>query len=280
MAPATEAGYAQDWKNFRGWCELSLFVADLLQQGKKVSTVARYAAGVAFTHRRQGFESPLTQSVKDTLWGARRLLSESPRQMRALTVPQLQEISAALLRRGTPVALRDRAVMLVGFATALRRSNLVSLCFSDVEFCEQGLAIKVRREKQDRRGEGRLIGVPFGTQELTCPVGALRAWIGHRGQQPGPLYTRLDYGRRGPLEPLTPNAIYTIVKGAIAAAGIDPEQYGPHSLRAGLITAAGQTSLSHLAIAAQTGHRSLDTLQRYFRPADLFKTNVCTAVGL
>jgi integrase len=107
----------------------------------------------------------------------------------------------------------------------------------------------------------------------------LEAWLALRGREDGPVFTRLDHARQGAGERLTGNAIWVRVKRAVARIGLDPQQYGPHSLRAGLITAAGQAGVSHLVIARQSGHKSLDCLQRYFRP-DLFGANAAGMVGL
>jgi integrase len=138
----------------------------------------------------------------------------------------------------------------------------------------------VRREKQDPAGQQRrVVAVPTGADAVSCPVECLRAWLSRRGRcQEGPVFTRLDNPR--PLRGLTGNAILHIVKQAVARIGLDARQYGAHSLRAGLITACGERGVSPLVIAAQSGHRSLDSLQRYFRPVDAFRSNACASLGL
>ena len=293
VSAATEKGYAHDWRVFSGWCgrmefaalpaspeTLCLFVADQLTQGKRVATVARYAHGVAYQHRSHGYDSPLTQKVKDALGGARRLRHEPLRQMIPLTVEQIRAMAQALAREDTPVALRDRALVLIGFGSALRRWNLAAMELADVTFRGEGLLIRVRSEKQDQEGEGRLIAIPFGRDAVACPVRSLSAWLECRGLASGKLFTRLDSARPSWVSGLSLNAVGEIVKSAVAKSGLDDADYGTHSLRAGLITEAGLAGVSHLAIAAQSGHRSLDSLQRYFRPLNLFKANVCAAIGL
>jgi integrase len=176
-------------------------------------------------------------------------------------------------------AARDTAIVVLGFATALRRANLAALQVDDVTFCDQGMTVLVRREKQDKQSAGRRIGVPFGQNEATCAVLSLKAWLALRGTKPGPLFTQLNY-RKITLAPLSLNAIGNIVKSAIALAGLDSTNYGPHSLRSGFITEAGLADVGALAIAQQSGHKSLDSLKRYFRPADLFRHNAASKVGL
>jgi integrase len=290
MAVATEKGYAHDWRTFQAWCDrakrqalpaspetLSLFIADQLAR-KKVVTVCRYAAGVAFVHRREGYPSPADDSVHRTLRGARRTRAEQPRQMRPLSIAQIRKIAAAL--KGSPAAVRNRAIVLVGFATALRRINLAALRVEDLTFCQEGFCVLVKREKQNREGgAGRTVAVPFGAKPLTCPLRALLAWLKIRGRHAGPLFSRLD-SASGTADPLSTNAIGNIVKAAIAGAGIDARQYGPHSLRSGFITEAGIAGASTLLIAAHVGHKSVESTARYFRPAGLFRANCAGLVGL
>ena len=291
VTQATQTGYAHDWRNFSRFCErmgrepfpagtetLSLYITDLLQRGRKLTTVCRYAAGVAYYHVTHGAETPLTPAVHGILSGARQILSEQPSQVRPISVAQLRAIAAAL--GNSTVAVRNLSILTLGFASALRRSNLSWLETGDIEFCgSQGFRIHVRREKNDRNRQGRFIGVPPGHDEATCPVRCLEAWLRVRGREYGPLYTRLDSARNGLLQPLSANAFSEVVKEA--AHMVDPGgRYSSHSLRSGLITEAGIRQVSHLVIQRQSGHKSLDSLARYFRPVDVFAANAAGMVGL
>ena len=173
MAPVTERGYAGDFRLFRRWCllagrralpaspaTLNIYIADRLRTGK-VASVRRSIAGIAFLHVREGFRSPADDTVRQTLRGASRLRAEQPRQMRPLTVTHLRRIVGAM--DGSPAGIRNRAVLLLGFASGLRRSNLAALLFEDLTFRPEGVILLVRREKQNREGGGgRKVGVPFG----------------------------------------------------------------------------------------------------------------------
>lgn len=240
-ARTTLRGYAHDWKHFAAWCDemqrcalpatpdtLSLYITDLLLRRKKVTTAARIVCGVAYTHRQNGAASPVTTEVRNILWGARRLRLELPRQMKPLTLAQVREIAAALESDGTPRTIRDRALVVLGFASALRRSNLAALLLGEIEFCAEGLRIRVRREKQDPAGlRRRIIGVPYGQDLTFCPVGCLHAWLNIRGTESGPLFTRLDPARDHDLQGLSLNGIARVVKAAVARIGLDPTLYGP-----------------------------------------------------
>lgn len=283
----TELGYSYDWRNFRRWCEgcgreplpasvetVTLYLTDQLVSGKKVSTVTRRAAALAHMHKTGGVEWIAATAVRYLLEAAQRARRERPRQMAPLSLDHLREIAAMLGRDGTPDALRDRAVLVVGFGSALRRSSLVALLTTDVEFVPSGLIVNVRHEKQDQGGKGRLVGLPAGACADTCPVRCLRAWLEVRqGSTPGPLFTNRGRGMR-------PDAVARIVKRSVERLGLDSSEYAGHSLRAGFVTAAGEAGAGELVIAAQTGHRSMDVLRRYFRRRDLWRANACAMLGL
>jgi site-specific recombinase XerD len=284
-AAHTLASYASDWKLFKAWCEewgrpalpaspgtVSLYLTDCLKT-RKVTTAMRRCTSIAHYHRQAGLASPCDHSVWSLLAGAQRLKCEQPNQKVAITVEQLQQITKRQLP-DTPRGSRDRALLLLGFATALRRSNLRMLDLADLEFSDRGLIVAVRREKNDQLGRGRLIGVPMGKAE-TCPVLAVREWLAWRGNEAGPLFPGRCKGRR-----MHPDSIAKVVKDAVEGIGLDRAQYSGHSLRAGFVTAAVEKGCNEFTIAATTGHRSLQVLRRYFRRTDPFRACAFTAFGL
>jgi integrase len=149
--------------------------------------------------------------------------------------------------------------MLVGFAGAFRRSELVGLNIEDLEFNEDGLVVHLRRSKTDPEGQGRKVGIPYGLAPATCPVRAVEAWLQVLQSAEGRLFRAVD--RHGRIHPtrLIPQSVALVVKKLIAKAGI-PGDYAGHSLRAGRATAAATAGVPERAIMAQTGHRSLATL--------------------
>jgi integrase len=292
LTPNTRRGYSYDWAMFAGWCKLigrdslpasadtvSLYATDQLG-GHKISTAARRVASITQMHRSHDFASPVTPAVRDLFAGARRLRPELPHQVRALSVDELRSVAAKLGRDGSARALRDRAILVIGFASALRSASLTALELEDAEFVPEGIRIQVRREKQDQEGKGRWIGLPRGRHQGTCPVRSLQAWLDRRGAAPGPLFTRLDGHARAAAIALQPERICQIVQDAVARIGLDRALYGGHSLRAGFVTTAGECGVGELLIASQTGHRDMSTLRRYFRRRDLWRSNACAALGL
>ena len=178
------------------------------------------------------------------------------------------------------LGIRDRALLLVGFAGAFRRSELVGLDIADLDFNHDGLTVTLRRSKTDQEGEGRKVGLPYGSNPSTCPVRSLQAWIEASAIEAGPVFRSVN--RHGRLQPdrLSDKAVALVVKRRAEAAGLDPSRYAGHSLRAGLATAAANAGVSERAIMAQTGHRSVQMVRRYIRDGSLFRENAAAKVGL
>lgn len=290
IARNTVLGYTYDLKMYETWCErfdltplpsapetLALYLTFLLTEGKKITTARRRKCAIVHAHRSRGLSTPASSEISELLMGAQRLRAEKPRQMRPISVPELRKMSADLARIGTAVAMRDRALLVVGFASALRRSNLVALMMRDIEFCRQGLTIRVEREKQDQEGKGRLIAIERGRHANTDPVRVLKDWLRLRGRQDGPLFPRLTKHRRG--AHLDGQCLLRIVKNRLAAIGVDPVQSGAHSLRAGTVTTLGEHDVGILRIGAFTG-QSAETVRKYFRRHETWRNSPCRSLGL
>ena len=176
---------------------------------------------------------------------------------------------------------RDRALLLLGFAGGFRRGELVSLGLNDLTFTGDGLIVLLRRSKTDQEGQGREVGIPFGSTPATCPVRALRAWLADlEPEGAGPLFRPIDrHGRLLPTQ-VTDRAVALVVKKWAAAAGLETPGLARHSLRSGLATSAAAAGVSERAIMAQIGHRSLTTLRKYIRSGSLFLENAAAKVGL
>jgi integrase len=142
-----------------------------------------------------------------------------------------------------------------------------------------GLVILLRRSKTDQEGEGRKVGLPYGSNPETCPVRTLRAWIEAPAIESGPLFRSIT--RHGKTqERLSGFAVAVIVKRYAGAVGLDMDRFSGHSLRAGLVTSAAIAGVSERAIMNQTGHRSSVMVRRYVRDANLFRENAAARVGL
>ena len=180
----------------------------------------------------------------------------------------------------TRVGLRDRALLLLGFAGGFRRSELVGLDVDDLEF-SSGRPDRHPATRQDRPGgQARRLGIPFGSSEQTCPVRSVQAWLESARIVEGAVFRSLDPFQRVQPRRLSDKAVARIVKRRAAAVGLDPSRYAGHSLRAGLATSAAAGGASERDIMQQTGHRSSDMVRRYIREANLFKSNAASLAGL
>jgi integrase len=164
-------------------------------------------------------------------------------------------------------AARDRALLLVGFAGAFRRAELVALRVEDVTFHETHAEVLLRFSKTDQFGKGRSVFLPLASGER-CPIQSLKAWLAVAGIETGWLFRSVTKGGAVSDDPLTAQSVALIVKRAAKAMGREPEEFSGHSLRAGYVTTAAMASLPTWLIREQTGHRSDAVLARYIRPVE------------
>lgn len=286
----TIRAYRSDWNAFSTWCDergvpslpaapatLAVYLAGAART-LKPSTLTRRCSSISMAHQMAGHESP-TRSivVRTTLAGIRREKGTAPNQKSPVLTADLRGMVASL--PDTLAGTRDRALLLLGFAGALRRSELVGLDVEDVDDRSDGLVITVVRSKTDQEGAGRRIGIPYGSYPGSCPVRAVRAWLERSGIEHGPLFRPVRHGKVLDSR-LSGRSVALIVKRVGATVGFDPINYAGHSLRAGLVTSAAAAGVAERAIQNQTGHRSLPTLRRYIRDGSLFRENAAAAVGL
>ena len=171
-------------------------------------------------------------------------------------------------------------LLLLGFAGALRRSEMVSLDVADVTEGADGLTLHLRRSKTDQEGAGRTIGIPYGSCLVTCPVRAWRVWLELSSITEGPAFRPVDRHDRIAATRLSGQAVALVLKRLASRAGFDPREVAGHSLRAGLATSAAAAGVPERVIAEQTGHKGTAMLRRYIREGSLFRENAASAVGL
>jgi integrase len=168
--------------------------------------------------------------------------------------------------------LRDRALLLIGFAGGLRRSELAAINLIDFERVRDGIILTIRRSKTDQDRRGRKIGIPFG-RNIRCPVRALENWLIAARIEEGPVFRPLDRHGRVSAGRLSGEVVSLIVRDRMGAAGFDPTEYSGHSLRAGFATSGTRAGVSTFKIRQQTGHASDAMLSRYVREGELFLGN-------
>ena len=236
-----------------------------------VATLQHRLIAIHQTHTNKGFESPVKDRlVKRTMQGIRRTFGVAQRRVRALVKDDLLELLVMVAKQKPMKAARDKAILLLGFAGAFRRSELVSLTMEDVTPHAHGMELLIRRSKTDQEGEGRTVFVPLAKSEERCPVKALQIWLEMAGIGAGPLFrqvSRHDHLVNG--RAFTPQSVALIVKAAVASTkGLEAaKSVSGHSLRAGFVTEAASIGMQTATIMGQTGHRSLEMVFRYTRPA-------------
>ncbi len=290
-APATLRAYRSDWAHFTTWCDLhgrsalpaepetvALYLSDLARVAKP-ATLQRRLSSISQAHQAAGHPTPTVDPVVRAVHaGIRRTQGTAPIVKAPAVTAELRAMVTHL--PGDLRGVRDRAMLLVGFAAALRRSELVALDVADVAETAEGLVVTLRRSKTDPEGAGRRIGVPYGSHPATCPVRALRAWTETAGVVNGPLFVTIDRAGRLGTARASDRAVARAVQRAAQAAGLDPARYAGHSLRAGLATSAAAAGASERSIMNQTSHKSLPMVRRYIRDGSLFSDNAAATVGL
>lgn len=233
------------------------------------ATLSRWLVALGKAHQMAGYVSPTGHElVRLTLRGIRRSLPRHQAQARPVLTHELRQIVRAM---GDNLhSLRDRALLLVGFAGAFRRSELVGLTVADVEHSAQGMLLYLRRSKTDQLAGGRKIAIPRVADTALCPVTALNLWIIRAKIDRGPIFRPIN--RHGQIADtaLSAESVAVILKSHANAAGLDPTGYSGHSLRAGFVTSASFSGAGAENIQRQTGHSSQDMLMRYIRPASAF----------
>lgn len=277
LSPNTLSCYRNDLKQFIKWggqipASPEMIATYIARHAEKhtPTTLARRLVAISWAHGVKGLLSP-TQSplVKATIQGIRRKRGRPPKQAAPLLKADVLRLVRGLRgKRG----LRDKAMLLIGFAAAFRRSELVSLDVDDLEFVAEGLVIHLRRSKTDQEGKGREIAIPY-VSNRNCPCRVLQKWLRASGIQEGAVFRRIDKAENVLAGRLGAQAVSLVIKHRAAEAGLDPAMYSGHSLRAGFATSAVKAGAPTASIRAQTGHQSDAMLQRYIRYSELFSEN-------
>ena len=278
----TQRAYAADWAVFTDWCRkhrvspmpaqpqvVAAFIADQASS-LKPSSIRRRLAAISKMHSVQGHPSPCSaEPVPSTLKGIEATLGVRQTGKAPATLDVIERL-VATCRVDTLEGLRNRALILVGFAGAFRRSELTGILASDLTWSDQGVVVLVRRSKTDQRGEGKTKAIPFVDGPM-CAAKALQAWITASGVQMGPVFR--GFTNAGTLREtaLSPQSVAVVVKIAAEAAGLDPDEFAGHSLRAGHVTQARAAGVADSLTMSTTGHKRLEMLDVYDRRNNVFE---------
>ncbi len=321
LAPNTWRAYAADWRHWSAWAaghQVPALPAEPLDLARylvahagvlAVGTLTRRLSAVSKAHGLAGHADPADDvAVREVLRGLRRQHGTAKRGAPPLWTSDIERIVAATLAVPSPAGLgqgraelRDRALLLLAFTTALRRSELAALDLSDLEPDPAGLVVHVRRSKTDQSGEGSYIGVPYASRPALCAVRATAAWTGAlaaklespREQLSGPVFRPVDRhdrlgtlgaSSRGPYARLSPDAVRAALVRRATAAGLTPAHgdrfFTAHSTRSGFATQAAANGATEAAIMAQGRWKSLQVARGYIRRGSVFTDNAAGRLGL
>jgi integrase len=282
-APATLRAYKADWTHFAAWCAahgfapvpaappvVGAYLASLAVSHAP-TTIRRRLAAIGKLHRFNDLPwNPAHGAIQGPLQGALRTHGRPVQKAAALSLPQLRQLLATC--DASARGRRDRALLLFGFAGALRRSELVALRVEDVAVVPGGLRLRLNRGKTDPTGQGAEIGLPRGRSAETCPVRAFEAWQAVAKRKAGPLFRRISTGDAIGATALHPDAVRRILAHRVALAGLTVDGFArlsAHALRVGFITAAYDQGVRDEDIMRHTRHRDLRTMRGYVQRAGL-----------
>ncbi|ASJ73429.1 site-specific integrase [Granulosicoccus antarcticus] len=275
---ATWRAYAHDWQRFASWCEsvgqsalpasastICAFLATEADAGLAAATLDRRLAAIRVVHQgNQQTSAHDAPAVREVMRGIRNRQKGRPSPKKAPLIDTDLTLLVDTMDTTTLAGARDRALLLIGFAAALRRSELVGIDVEHLAFRPEGLTLMIPFSKTDQAGKGAQIAVPAIPLSDYCPVAALKAWLAVAGLTEGAVFRRLRRGPRVGQDRLSDSTVAKLIKQCAKNAGHENvSMFAGHSLRRGFITTAARNRADVFAIAAQSRHRSLDTVREY-----------------
>jgi site-specific recombinase XerD len=282
-SPNTLRAYKSDYKDFSGFCIknnfialpadpkiLSLYITNL-SQTCKFSTLKRRIASVSIIHKLKGhYIDTKHPIIMENLLGIKRQKGSNQKAKKPILIRDLKAIIDVINKLDIKEnrKLRDKALILVGFAGGFRRSELVALDFEDLEFVREGVKIFVKRSKTDQSGEGMTKAIPSFDNALYCPVLHLQNWIYEQKNKKGKIFSISD------------KSVALIIKKYAELAGLDGNKYAGHSLRSGFATSTAESGAEERNIMAMTGHKTTQMVRKYIQEANLFKNNALNKIKI
>tara|TARA_Y100000590_G_scaffold444337_1_gene574954 strand:+ start:64 stop:978 length:915 start_codon:yes stop_codon:yes gene_type:complete len=278
----TLRAYKADYKDFASFCVrhglksmptepkiLSLYLTHL-SQTSKFSTLKRRLASISVIHRLSGhYIDTKHPMITENLMGIKRVKGSYQKAKKPILINDLKLIVDVIDKeKKEKYKIKNRALILVGFAGGFRRSELVSIDYEDVDFVTEGVKIFVKRSKTDQSGEGMTKGIPYFTNPNYCPVISLKNWLKNSQIKSGKVFDMSD------------RSVALAIKKYTAIAGLDSQKYSGHSLRSGFATSTAELGAEERSIMAMTGHKTTQMVRRYIQEANLFKNNALNKIKI
>jgi len=293
-APNTVRAYKSDFKDFELFCVkngfntlpsepkiVSLYLTHLSTKEIKLSTIKRRLVSIGVIHKIRGhYLDTKHPSIIENLMGIKRRKGSIQNAKKPILINNLKQLVDVInVQKIEDIKkLRDKSILLIGFAGGFRRNEIVSLDLEDLDFVYEGLKITLKRSKTDQFGEGLTKGLPYFENKIYCPVTTLRRWLNISKITKGPLFRRFTKGSRLSTDRLTDQTVALVIKKYLNMAGIDNKNYSGHSLRSGFATSAAEAGAEERSIMNMTGHKSTEMVRRYIKEANLFKNNALNKI--
>ena len=275
----TLRAYQSDFRDFTAFCSkngfssmptqpkiLALYITHL-SKSSKFSTLKRRIASISVIHKLKGhYLDTKHPIIMENLHGIKRTLGSRQKAKKPILINDLKLIINVIDKE----KIRDKALILIGFAGGFRRSELVNIYYEDVEFVSEGVKILIKRSKTDQSGEGAIKAIPYFDNQEFCPVIALKNYINNKFTD--------SFERR--IFEISDKSVALIIKRYADKAGLDSSRYAGHSLRSGFATSAAEFGAEERNIMAMTGHKTTQMVRRYIHEANLFKNNALNKIKI
>ena len=275
----TLRAYQSDFRDFSGFCSkngfssiptepkiIALYVTHL-SKSSKFSTLKRRIASISVIHKLKGhYLDTKHPIIMENLHGIKRTLGSRQKAKKPLLINDLKLIIKAIDKE----KIRDKALILLGFAGGFRRSELVNILHEDIEFVPEGIKILIKRSKTDQSGEGIVKAIPYFDNQEFCPVLTLKDYINKK----------ISKKNQDKIFEISDKSVALIIKKYAQKAGLDSSKYAGHSLRSGFATTAAEFGAEERNIMAMTGHKTTQMVRRYIQEANLFKNNALNKIKI
>ncbi len=278
----TLRAYKADFRDFALFCEQNAFKSmptepkiitlylTHLSKSSKFSTLKRRLASISVIHKLNGhYLDTKHPIITENLLGIKRVKGTHQKAKKPILINDLKLIINVINQdKNLKNKIKNKALILIGFAGGFRRSELVSITYDDVEFVKEGVKIFVKRSKTDQSGEGMTKAIPYFTSPEYCPVLSLKNWMENKENKTGKIFDMSDKN------------VALIVKRYAALSGLDKQKYSGHSLRSGFATSTAELGAEERSIMAMTGHKTTQMVRRYIKEANLFKNNALNKIKI
>ncbi len=292
----TVRAYKSDFKDFGLFCVknsfknlpsepkiVSLYLTHLASKDVKLSTIKRRLVSIGVIHKIKGhYLDTKHPIIVENLLGIKRRKGTIQKGKKPILINNLKEILKVIDQENCEdiKKLRDKSILLIGFAGGFRRNEIVSLDYEDLDFVYEGLKINIKRSKTDQFGEGTIKAIPYFENNVYCPVTTIKRWLNISKITKGALFRRFSKGSKITSGRLSDQTVALLIKKYLSKTGIDSKNYSGHSLRSGFATSAAESGAEERSIMAMTGHKSTEMVRRYIKEANLFKNNALNKIKL